>query len=225
MPNQTPSRAYNWAAMFVAYCNSCPLDEIAQVYGVELITLQQRVAREDWAKLRASSPMIASDSQAMIASPSAGLLKLKIIEENRQKNLAVFVELRDHLVEIVSKLKNGTLKMEKFFNNAKGGFVIREEAEPSPGDMVNIATYARTIADGTYRALGDFQAQEKAGQDSPAGQAAPPAITIILPGVISAPRDQRNITEVASQVIDLRDVRSSETSASSPGEAPPNSAD
>lgn len=220
MANPPPSKTYNWAAMFVAFCHNCPAEEIAQIYGVELPTLQQRISREGWAALREKSLITATDLQAMIASPSAGLLKLRIIEENRLENLKVFTKLREHLVEVVAKLRNGTLKMEKLFHNAKGGFVLREEVEPSPGDFVNIATYARTISDGTYRALGDFQAQEKAEQDAPAGQAAAPSITIILPAVISAPRDQRNITEVKSQVIDLRDAGSSETSSPDAGGAP-----
>src|ERR1035441_6862127 len=77
----------------------------------------------------------------------------------------------------------------------------------SPADWVNIATYAQTVAQGTYRALGDFQAQDKPGQDAAGGQAqAPqgPAITIILPSVVALPRSQRGLpTANEGQVIDL----------------------
>ena len=87
---------------------------------------------------------------------------------------------------------------------------MEKEVEPGPGDWVNIATYLRTISEGTYRALGDFQSQEKPGQDAPAGAAGPatPAITIILPGAIALPRQERSVNEERNkgQVIDLRDT-------------------
>lgn len=192
---------YNWPAAFTAFCAGTPLDEIAHVFGIEPATLDSHIRNERWAKLRDSIP------QAMVHAedrPSLELVKLEKMAKNREKNLAVWIELREHLLETVAKLRKGELKIERLFHNR--GTIVRDETEPTTGDLVNIANYAKTIADGTYRALGDFQAQDKVAQDNTVSgtAAAAPAITIILPGVISAPREQRGVTEVKSEVIDLR---------------------
>jgi hypothetical protein len=91
--------------------------------------------------------------------------------------------------------------------------VVRADVDPGIVDRVNLATYAQTIAQGTYRALGDFQGQEKAGQDAGAGAAVPPgpAITIILPSPIAAPRNEREIT---GQVIDITSLAQDDNAAS-----------
>ena len=196
MAGQNPTR-FNWPAAFCAYCHNVPIEEIAQVYGMELGSLQSHIMQEGWAKLRNSVPQIA-ESQAL-ARPTEGEKKLALLQENRQKNLAIWVALRDDLLDVVGKLRDGTLKMEKHFHHQ--GNVTTEEVNPTMGDRVNLATYARTIADGTYRALGDYQATEKPGQDAIGGQAAAgvPSITIILPNVIAQPREQRAVIEVTSE--------------------------
>lgn len=207
MAANSPTTKYNWPAVFVAYCNGCPLEELAQVYGIELITLRAYEMNQGWAKLRASIPQA---QETALMKPGDAARKLKLIEENRLQNLGIWVELRDHLLTVVRDLKDGKLKIERLFHNK--GMIVRDETDPTTGDMVNIAAYAKTIAEGTYRALGDFQAQEKAGQDASAGAAASgvPAITIILPGVIAAPREQR---AARGQVIDVAGVTD--------GQAPP----
>lgn len=192
-----PVKRVNWPEVFVAYCNSCPVDEIAQVYDIELSTLQAYVTTQGWAKLRASIP------QAQLTAGEKTSAKLAVIEQNRAENLRSWVELRDQLVDVIKDLRSGKLKFEKLFHNK--GFVVRDEIGPTTGDLVNITTAMRTVSDGTYRALGDFQASDKGGQDGAANsQGAAPAITIILPGVISAPRELRASVDVQAEVIDLR---------------------
>ena len=199
---RTPS--INWPAAFVAYCNNCPLEEIAQVYGMSVLTIESRVRGEGWAKLRASIPQNA-ENQALVnvprgtlEKPTAGEAKLALIQQNRAINLGLWAALRDDAAAVIDRLRAGTLQFEKIFNGKTG--IVRAAAEPSIGDRVNLATYLRTIADGTFRCLGDFQAQEKPAQDAIAGVVSAPSITIILPAVISAPRDQRS----EATVIDLR---------------------
>jgi hypothetical protein len=66
---------------------------------------------------------------------------------------------------------------------------------------VNLATYARTICDMTYAALGDRAAAAGAKEEGPAASSAPtpPPITIILPGLISRPRSDREEPGEAGQ--------------------------
>ena len=207
----------SWAAIFVAYCNGAPVDELAQIFDVEIDQVKNRIHHEKWAALRANLPLgetLKSDSEMKGVSE----IRLAAIQANREKNLAAWSVLRGHVISVIEKLAAGTLKMEKVFNS-KGIITRVDDLEPTTGDLVNIATALRTATDGTYRAIGDFQAQDKPVQDgSVNGQPPPPSITIILPSVISQPRD----TSPKSQVIDLRPEAVQQISAKtpSPGEAP-----
>jgi hypothetical protein len=204
MANLAPGR-HPWQAAFVAFCNGAPDDEISQIFNIPPDALNNRIHAENWAALRAKLPLACGTAQGGTPELPAKInAKLELIEQNRRENLAVFADLRDHLVETIRALKARTLKLEKQYHHK--GSIVRAEVEPGPSDWLNIATYARTIADGTYRALGDFQAQEKPGSDAVAGAPAPsgPAITIILPGAVAAPRPDRKIDE---QVIDLTEVK------------------
>jgi hypothetical protein len=188
----------NFAGAFTSYCQGAPLDEIALIFEIELTTLQDRVKREHWAALRASLPLgdTARDDKAMTTTTE---IKLAAIQANRQANLKAWSRLRDYAVEIIEQLATRKLKFEKVFNGKLG--VVTAECNPSSGDLVNITTMLQNISNGSYRALGDFQAQEKPGSDlSSNGQPPPPSITIILPSVIAHPRE----TEAQSKIIDLR---------------------
>jgi hypothetical protein len=219
MKKQSVQKRANWAGAFTSFCQGVPVDEIATMFDIELATLQSKIYQEHWAQLRATLPL--GDTLKRDTEMTApGQIKMLAMQANREKNLEAWVKLRDHAVEFIDRLRAGTLKMEKSWNNK--GFVVTHETEPTTGDLVNIATYLRTISDGTYRALGDFQAQEKPGQDGPAGTAAQaPAITIILPNVIAAPRDQRG---GADTIIDLSHVKPAEDSAAELKSANPDEA-
>jgi hypothetical protein len=210
------SKSYPWQAAFVAYCNGTAENEIAQVFDIPFDSLKQHMSAEGWAALRTRLPLVttrAGSENALSLRGTNGLpaeieAKLAVIQENRTKNLAVFSDLRDRLIERLTAWKAGTLRIEKSWNNK--GVVVTHEAAPGPGDWVNIATFAQTIAQGTYRALGDFQAQDKPGQDAVGGQLVAPqaqAITIILPVSVALPRAERGISEAQrGSVIDVSEV-------------------
>lgn len=222
-----------WQAAFVAYCNGTAEDEIAQVFDIPLLKLKVKMQAEGWAALREKMPLVTTragqNATALALRGTAGLpaeieAKLAVIQENRAKNLTVFVDLRDRLLEQLQAWKAGNLRIEKSWSNK--GVVTTHEAAPGPGDWVNIATFAQTIAQGTYRALGDFQAQDKPGQDAVGGaQLNPslgPAITIILPGAVAMPRAERGIDDARQgQVIDVREVIESATSPPATPQAQP----
>ena len=206
-----------WPAVFTAYCNGAPADELAQIFDLELSSVTNKIKTERWAALRANLPLgetLKSDSEMRGISE----IRLAAIQANRDKNLAAWSLLRGHVISVIEKLAAGTLKMEKVFSG-KLGVTRVDDLDPTTGDLVNIATALRTATDGTYRAIGDFQAQDKPGQDgSVNGQPPPPSITIILPSVISQPRDSS-----PSQVIDLRPEAVQQlksAKAPEPGEAP-----
>lgn len=197
-----------WQVAFVAYCNGMSIDEIAASLSLSVDSLKHKIADERWADLRTKLPLATMQDNGVSKPVESALApetkaRLDLLFANRKKNYEVFARLRDHLAEQVEALASGKAKVLKLFFSAKLGMVVEKEVVPGPGDWVNIATYARTVSEGTYRALGDFAAQEKPGQDAAAGatNAPAPAITIIIPTAIAEPRQER---QSKGQVIDVQ---------------------
>ena len=196
----------NWVAVFSAYCQGTPIEELAQIFDLEIKTVQARIYEQGWANLRATLPLgeTSRDDRQMT---SVAQIKMLAIQHNRDQNLKLWAALRDDAVDIIGKLVKKELTLERQWHSK--GMITRADVDPTLNDRVALATYVRTIADGTYRALGDFQAQEKPGQDAIGGQATAgvPSITIILPQVIAQPREQRAGGGGGTpQVIDLREL-------------------
>lgn len=117
------------------------------------------------------------------------------IHANRQRNLAIALELQADLAELVTKLRDGTLTFSKATST---GLVV--EMEPNLKDRVDLAAYAQRVADLGYRALGDAAAGGgEGGGVLPVGAA---SITIVLPAQVAAPRPDRSY-DVDCEVIPL----------------------
>ena len=109
-----------WTAAFVAYCNGSPIDEIAQVFDIPLKMLHAKMAGDGWAGLRARLPLATlqqTDKTREQRTPT-GLIpaiaaKLELLQQNRDANLSLFVQLREHATEMVRALRDGTLRMDK----------------------------------------------------------------------------------------------------------------
>jgi len=98
--------------------------------------------------------------------------------------------MREHLFEMIAALNAGTLRIKKQFQHQ--GKIVEYEAEPSILDRLNLATYARTVTDMTYRALGDHVANGGYKADaSPGTPPTAPSVTIVLPAAIAKPRQER----------------------------------
>lgn len=96
------------------------------------------------------------------------------------------------MASVLAPLRVGTLRMKKHF--LRKGQVIEYEAEPGIIDRLNIATYARTVAEMTYRALADHAANGAYKTDASPGITPPsPPVTFILPGPIARPRGERSV--------------------------------
>ena len=108
--------------------------------------------------------------------------------------------------------------MEQVFHNK--GQIVRTTREISPADLVNIATFARSVHDMTYKALGDTTAQTERGQDGPPGQTQAPQIIINLPSAIAQPRQQMAMLEEAKKagirIIDVAGIVGEEETATLP---------
>jgi hypothetical protein len=219
---------YNWAAAFAAFCQGSNLETIAQSLAIPEFKLVERANIEGWTRIAAK---LQTHTPLTIAPPTSKQqqeleAKLEVLRINRAQNYKVACDLRDDLVEVVQKLRAGTLRLEKQFHNR--GSVVRCDVDPGIVDRVNLATYARSVMDMTYQALGDRTATAGAKDDS-AGVASmnsstPPPITIILPGCIQRPREERAVSDAqVGQVIDISDLSDSTDNQglSEPAHTPP----
>lgn len=197
-----------WQAVFTAYCAGATNAEISQMFEIPQSKLENRMNTEQWVSLRAT--VIRAETRL----PATVEKRLALVAENRVRNAGVFTDLQQHVIETAKALRDGTLKIKRTvrLDHKKGGGTVTVEEAPSPSDWLTIASYARVVADATYRALGDFT--PTAGRQQAIGDGAPmqigaPSITIILPPAIAAPRGQRDVTprvHVEADVIDLTEV-------------------
>lgn len=214
-----PSTDYNWAAAFIAFSQGAGLEEVADTFAIPIDRLKARAGREEWKGLAtklAIQRLDGDQSPAVVDKQTEN--RLALIEANRKANYEVFERLRNDLVKVVKALEADSFQVEKSWNNK--GEVVVHMTGPSTGDRVNLATYARTIAEGTYAALGDRVSGLGAKEGAAEGHA-PPGITIILPGAIAAPRSERGVSGV---VVDMREQNPNigTTEQKETGEAPAN---
>ena len=186
--------AYCYTPAFVAFCGGASLEELADEFRIPIESLKAKVRAEGWRGLaNRIAPRFGPET-----SPSEGILDK--IEANRAKNYEAAAKLREHAVTVIHALCAGTLRIKKQFQHK--GQVIEYEAVPGPSDWLNIATYLRTIADMTYRALGDHEANGRYRADAGPGSPPPaPPIAIVLPDAIAKPREQR---QIGSPVVDIK---------------------
>lgn len=178
--------AYPYTPAFVAFCGGAPVEELAAEFKIPIESLKAKIRQEGWRLLaNRMSGRITVDW----TPNDAALVKC---EENRAQNYRMAAELREHLKEMIAHLRAGTLRIKKQFHHR--GQVIEAEVEPGPGDWLNIATYARTIADMTYRALGDHGANGGYKADASPEKAPPaPPVTIVMPSAVALPRPLRSL--------------------------------
>lgn len=178
--------AYPYTPAFVAFCGGAPFEEIAVEFKIPLASLQAKARQEGWRALANRMAVPGAGDRTPYAE------KLDRCEVNRAKNYEIAAKLREHVVEIIHSLYAGTLRIKKRFQQK--GQMVEYEAQPGPGDWLNIASYARTVADMTYRALGDHTANGGHKADASAGMPPPaPPVTIVLPGAIAHPRTEHSL--------------------------------
>lgn len=167
--------AFNWTAAFCEFCRGSSLEDIAQALAIPIDSLRRKAHGEKWSLL---APGMAVQT---VSIAERGLERLK---ENREKNLRIAQELQEDLIEQIHKLREGKLEIERVFANGS-----RAEVEAGLRERVELATYARTVAELSYRALGDHEAA-KPTQDE-RGNGAPQNLTIVLPVQVAVPRQER----------------------------------
>lgn len=185
--------AYNWAAMFTAFASGSSLEDIAATFACPLPILRRAATTQDWAAIasRLTAPVPVQPKPETEG-------RMALLEANRAKNYALADMLRDRLIHDFGLLRAGTLRVDKAL--VSKGQVVHADVEPGPQDLVALANAAKSVADMTYRALGDVTLEER-GAGGGRGTD-PTSITVILPTVVAAP----TLADAAAPrpVIDLR---------------------
>ncbi len=178
--------AYNRTAAFVEFCKGTPLEQIAHALAIPISNLRIWRRDEDWDSLGN-----AATTQALaLALPQTGEQQARI-QANREKNLVIAGKMQEDLLEVISKLRDGSLKVTKVFANGTS-----VQLDPTIRDRCDLALYAKNVADVSYRALGDVESSKnpQGGDSAPsAGQ-----ITIFMPAILAAPREKH-----AEEAVDI----------------------
>jgi hypothetical protein len=174
---------YNRVAAFVEYARGSSLEEISQAMVIPLEELKRWCRNERWDVLAPKlSLATATNASPLVDDETAR----KRIAENRERNLETAQKLQRDLLEVVTKLRAGTLKSRRVFANG-----TEIEVEPTLRDRCDLALYARNVADISYRALGDAESTKNPSTDPAAPLAG--QITIILPPLLAAPREKQAV--------------------------------
>lgn len=189
---------HNYAAIFAEYCNGASLENLAEVFGVETDVLRRIANEQKWSVLaskvqeKAFALVKSNGDSAMVlgSTPDKIEARAMVIQENREKNYRLWCRLRDEAGEVIMALAERRLKFKKYWNNK--GQIVEKEVDPTMNDRTALASYFQMIAMGTYQALGDKGVISGAKMDGIGDNpSAVPQITIVLPGAICAPREER----------------------------------
>lgn len=178
---------YNYSAALVAYAQGSSLEDISESMGIPLQPLKNKARLDAWHRLTAD--LVPSLSAAPAARAERDLER---IAENRARNYALARRLQEDLERQVELLVAGQLTGRRALRD--GTSVEYPAGLP---ERVALANYAKTVADLSYRALGD-QLVARETEVVPAGAG---AITIVLPAQVAAPRPER------AEVVDLEPLR------------------
>jgi len=207
----------NWTAIFVSYCNGVPLEQLAEIHDISLDAIKRKAVADNWKAGRLELPLVTNLDTPVAAVDAAGRNALDLlpadakahrlaVAANREKNLAVARQLQDDIAEKVAALREGRFKIKKAVKIKMSKDVERVEIvelDPTPAECLTLATYAKTVADLSYRALGDMGSGREKGETDLREQ--PPALTVILPAAIAKPRPRRisktSVVEVEASTV------------------------
>ena len=214
-PKILPAKTkYAWSSAFAAYLQGFDFRTIAEEYDIPQRTLEAFANDQRWATLAATTPIQMTAQAAKVKKP-----QVEELLANRRKNYELWSELREELMQKVEALRRGELKISKVFYSAKTGESAIVESDPNPGDLVDLANAIRTMADGTYRSLGDVVSDSERGAKGPSiGE-----VKIYLPSLVmkgtgkdSAPWEEAKqaVVELPPRLLDIGGDNSDEDHAS-----------
>lgn len=192
--------AHNYVSAFVQFCQGVPVEEISVVCDIPMEILKRHVSEQKWqslaTKVQTEARVMALSGTTLPGIPDRAEAKAKLIQENRERNYQLWCQLRDDAAILIGELgKPGGLRFKRYWHNK--GEIVDKECQMTMGDRTALANYLQMIAIGTYQSLGDKAIVSGAREDgSTLNPSTAPAITIVLPGAIAYPRNEREVVDV-----------------------------
>lgn len=189
-PASTRKSKYNWCGAFVEYCRGSSLDDVAAIHEIPLPTLRARADADSWELNRLKA---VSTFKKLDATP---YLKPDDIE----KRQAISREVRAETIEIAKLLMKDARRVAESIAEDGGtterqwqfqGQVIRADIPMTSSEKLQFATYVQSLANTIYSALGESQGGGRPSEGGNMQTSNQPHVTIVLPGVIGAPRAER----------------------------------
>ena len=173
---------YNYALAFTEFCSGISLEDISTILNIPLKTLRTHARQNGWRRL---ADTLASRLTQGSTAPKAEQ-EMQRIKENRERNYQTALKLQEDLDRTVDALLDGSLRVGKVLSNGKQIFVM-----PGIKDRLDLASYAKHVAELSYRALGDsLPAREP--DDAPPPM---PTVQINLPAAVALPRQLRALPQ------------------------------
>lgn len=201
---------YNFVGAFLAFSHGTPEAEICSTFSIPPATLREAMRKQKWVEMAKNLPLAIPE-----VGGNEGKAKLSLVLKNRENNLKMAEKLREDALSVIDDLLDGRQgktrpdgspagTVKRYWHNR--GMIIEKDVPMGLQDRVALANYVTMIQNLTYRALGDKAAAEGGASDRAVDTPAPPSITIVLPGAIGAPRNQREEKTLgAGQVVDLNE--------------------
>jgi hypothetical protein len=191
--------AYNYALAFLEFCKGTETSDISHILGIPEDVLANKMALERWPVLRDTLPAVLPDVVVAPQGKEKFEAQAQVLQENREENYRLWCLLRSDAARVITDLVEGRLRFKRYWHNR--GAIIEKEVEPTMADRNALANYLQIIANGSYLALGDRGATDsRSGGDIGAAATQAPAITIVMPGAVSLPREHRQEIQLTNQV-------------------------
>ena len=183
---------YDWTGAFVEYCNGTSIPDCALIFEIPVDALRNYATSQRW-ELRRQEKAIIKNAPNALKSSEEIERKARLSREIREEIIAAYRPLLRDAGKVALAIQDGTATKEKQWHNK--GAVVRADCPLELADKQIAAQYIATIANGIYSALGESSgaagAAKLGGHSGDSGSMAAPSVTIVLPGVIGAPRQER----------------------------------
>lgn len=176
-PVRAADVSHNWSAMFIAYSRGLSFAEISEMFGVEERVLERVARKQQWEELNLKLQAHPIEDESVLAH------RLQAVEDNRQRNLEAAEDFRDTLIQQARLAATGDLEIEHVVKFKEGYDIAKTKAAPK--DLKALADSLRTMADMSYRALGDDPDRARAGGNDKGPKEQQNIINVIIPQAVS----------------------------------------
>lgn len=203
----------NWTELYCAWIDGLTFDQIARRWGISPDLVQRAANKQKWAALAHKRPRPISETTEEVAIRKAEVTKFiakkkRVLEALLTDVAALSEDFTLSVIAPETKRADGTPvgTVRQYFHNK--GVITHVDRKMTVAERLEVSKYFTLVLSLGDKLLsldpngGGSEADPKAVQAQ-----APAQITLVLPGLIAKPRNEK---DVAHTVIDLADVPEAE---------------